>query len=439
MSNDKKALVNICILDTNVPLHDPTCIYKFQEHDVVIPIHIIEELDTFKKGNETINQNAREFCRIVDGMSHEKILNGGIVIGENLGTLKVALSTGWHPKINRNLTDKNIDAKILNIAYKLQEENKGRKVILVTKDVNLRLKAKALGVIAQDFLHETIKDLNILSKKTKSIPMEHSLVDTLFLKNSIKYELEKFEPNEYLIINHKEPKSALVKYHCGKLFLLKKKMKAFGLEPKNSEQIFAIDALLDPSISLVVLEGKAGTGKTLLSLACGLEMLRNDKYENLLFTRQTIAMGNHEEGFLPGDINAKILPYMAGMYDNLSVLKELHAKNRNDIQLFESESKLTIEPLSLIRGRTLPKLFFIIDEAQNLTPKEIKAITTRAGEGTKIIFLGDTQQIDHPYLDQKSNGLSYLIQKFQGQECYAHIHLTKSERSPLAELASEIL
>ncbi|MFA7285264.1 MAG: PhoH family protein [Candidatus Paceibacterota bacterium] len=429
------------VLDTNVILHDYSCIYKFEEHDVVIPIQVIEELDTFKKGFEEINYNAREFCRLVDEMAHKKIFNGGIMIGENLGVLKIELSNEWHPNIEKNLSEKNTDAKILNTTYLLQEQNKERDIILVTKDVNLRLKAKAIGIIAQDFLHETVENLNILFKETKNIKMEASVVDNLFSKKSITRELKHALPNEYFIINKGENKTALAKYKDGKIFLLedKKKVKPFGLNTKNSEQTFSADALLDSGISLVVLEGKAGTGKTILALACALQMLKTDKYEQALFTRQTISMGNHDEGFLPGDIDAKISPYMKGMYDNLDVLRALHTENHNMISDFESKNKLSIEPLSLIRGRTLSNLFFIIDEAQNLTPKEIKAITTRAGEGTKIVFLGDTKQIDHPYLDQRSNGLSYLIQKFQGQDCFAHIHLTKSERSPLAELASELL
>lgn len=439
MSNTNRSLnTKTFVLDTNVILHDSTCIYKFEEHDLVIPIEVIEELDTFKNGNETINQNAREFSRKLDEISQEKIFNGGVSIGEGLGTLKIQLNTAFDPKIIQNLDTNKVDTKILNTAYCLQKNNKKKEVILVTKDVNLRLLAKAMGVIAQDFMYETVQDLKILSKKTRNLTMDHSMIDTLFKNKSIKYEADNPLANEYFIVNNGEPKSALVKHRNSELLLVNNKMRPFHLEPKNSEQSFAMDALLDPSISLVVLEGKAGTGKTLLTLACGLQMLKDDKYyESLLFTRQTISMGNHEEGFLPGDINAKISPYMKGMQDNLDVLRKF-TENQNFISSLK-EDKFSIEPLSLIRGRTLPKVFFIIDEAQNLTPKEIKAIITRAGEGTKIVILGDTKQIDHPYLDERSNGLTYLIKKMEDQEGCAYVHLNKSERSRLAEWGSENL
>lgn len=429
----------IFIPDTNVILFSSTCIYKFEEHDVVLPIQVIGELDNFKKGYDEINYNAREFCRIIDEISDEQIFNGGIKIGENLGLLKIALKREWHPTVAENLRDQKVDDEIINIAYWLKEECKDTKVIIVSKDVNLRLKAKSLGIIAEDFLSETVQDLNILYPETRTLSVKPKFLDQIFSEKAVNYSLNDVVENEYFILNPAEKRSGLAKYQNNKLHLVDKKIKPFGLSARNNEQYFSTDALLDPSISLVALEGKAGSGKTLFALACGLAQLSKDKYDKVYFTRQTISMGNHADGFLPGDIEAKISPFMKGMYDNLEVLKSIHANHPNIIDGYQKNGELIIEPLGYIRGRTLPRIFFIIDEAQNLTPKEVKTIVTRAGEGTKVIFLGDTKQIDHPYLDQRSNGLSYLIQKFRGQECYSHVHLINSERSELAELASELL
>jgi len=429
----------IYVLDTNVPLHDYTCIYKFEEHDLVVPILVIAELDTFKKGFEDININARKFCRIIDEMSEHTIFNGGIKIGENLGLLKIVLNREWHPTVSANLREQKVDDEIINIAYWLTEENKETKVIIVSQDVNLRLKAKSLGIMAEDFLSDTVKNLDIVYPEIPSLSVKPRFLDQLHAEKFVNYSLKDNVENEYFILNPDEKRSALVKYQNNHLYLVDKKIKPFGLSARNNEQYFSIDALLDEYLTLIALGGKAGTGKTLLALACGLEQLKCGIYDKVYFTRQTISMGNHEDGFLPGDIEAKISPYMKGMYDNLDVLRGLHPNHTNIISDYQKNGKLVIEPLGHIRGRTLGKVFFIIDESQNVTPKEIKTIVTRAGEGSKFVFLGDTKQIDHPYLGEHSNGLSHLIDKFHGQKRYAYVYLRKSERSELAELASDLL
>lgn len=437
---DKNNPVKMFVLDTNVILHDSSCIYKFQENDVIIPIQVIEEIDTFKKGLDTINFHAREFCRIIDETTGDHIFNGGVLLGENLGKLKIALAKPVHEIISANLRTINVDAEIINLAYCLKEEHKDREVVIVSKDINLRLKAKALGVPAQDFLHETISDINILSEKIKTIEVPAKVIDALYAnKMPVSHQIKGASANQNFILKSGS-KSALAKYKNGILSLVSKDFNsAFGIKAKNSEQAFTMAALLDPTIDIVTIEGKAGTGKTLLSLVCGLEQLEKEKYDQVLFSRVTISMGDREIGFLPGDIKDKIGPFMNGMQDNLNVICAASYTNKQNIDKFKAAEKLIIEPLPYIRGRSLQKVLFILDEAQNLTPHEIKTIATRAGEGTKMVFIGDTHQIDNPYLDQRSNGFSYLINKFQGQECYSHIHLFKSERSALAELAANLL
>ncbi|MBK5215694.1 MAG: PhoH family protein [Candidatus Pacebacteria bacterium] len=437
---DKNNPVKMFVLDTNVILHDSSCIYKFQENDVIIPIQVIEEIDTFKKGLDTIHFHAREFCRIIDEITGDHIFNGGISLGKDMGKLKIALAKPVHEMINANLRTINVDAEIINLAYCLKEEHKDREVVIVSKDINLRLKAKALGVPAQDFMYETISDINILSDKIKTIEVPAKVIDALYAnKIPVSHQIKGASANQNFILKSGS-KSALAKYKNGILSLVSKDFNsAFGVKAKNSEQAFTMDALLDPNISLVTVEGPAGTGKTFISLACGLEQLEKEKYDQVLFSRVTISMGDREVGFLPGDIKDKIGPFMNSMEDNLGAIIDGSFTAKQKIDNLKGTGRLIIEPLPFIRGRSLQKVLFILDEAQNLTPHEIKTIATRAGEGSKFVFIGDTRQIDNPYLDQRSNGFSYLINKFQGQECYSHIHLFKGERSALAELAANLL
>ena len=432
------------ILDTNVILHDSSCIYKFEEHDIVLPIQVIEELDSFKKGFETINFHAREFCRIIDDLSSDHIFNGGVPLGEGLGKIRVALAVPLLDKIKNNLMVHNVDTEIINLGLHLQNENPSVKVVIVSKDVNLRLKAKSLGVMAEDFLNETVTNIDSLFEEIQTIQVKNTIITSLYKnkgKNGkfIPYELENATQNRNFIFVS-DNQSALVRYKDKSIKLIQKdSLYSFNIKPLNAEQAFALDVLLDSDISLVAIEAKAGTGKTIISLAAGLQQMKNKEYKKVFFSRQTISMGDREIGFLKGGIDEKIGPFMMGMTDNLDELSNINPSNKKLIEEYQTDKTLLVEPLPYIRGRSLNGVFFIIDEAQNLTPHEVKTIATRAGRGTKIVFIGDTHQIDHPFLDQRSNGLSYLIDKFRGQDCFSHVHLVKNEWSELAELAGELL
>jgi PhoH-like ATPase len=428
------------ILDTNVPLHEASCLFKFHEHNVIIPIQVFGELDTFKKGSEIINLNAREFCRTVEKLSDGHIFNGGVSLGEGLGKLSISMRKPWNEIVKENLIVDNVDNQIINLAYCLQKEHPEREFIIVSKDINLRLQAKALGVLAQDFMHDKVADISILSEQIKTVTVTPKIIDSLYnSKMPVHLDIEDAKANQNFILSSGPKSTALVKYRNGVVTLIQKdKMHSFDIRPKNAEQAFSMDALLDPSITIVTLEGIAGTGKTILALACGLEQKDKDVYDQILFSRQIIEMGPGM-GFLPGDVDAKIGPYMNGMKDNLGVIMKANSANVGKIDGYKRNETLIIEPLSFIRGRSFQKAFFILDEAQNLTPHEMKTIITRAGEGTKFVIIGDTRQIDNHTLDQRSNGFSYLIEKFKGQDCYAHVNLFKSERSELAALAAELL
>lgn len=435
----------IFVLDTNVILHDSSCIHQFGEHDVVLPITVLEELDNFKKGNDSLNFHAREFARTLDSLAEDKLFNGGVLIGTGRGKISIKLDRAFDDDIATNFTDtKKPDHRILNIGYAVAKENPEKIVTLVTKDVNLRMKAKAVGLLAADYKNDHVSDIQQLYTGTRI--EEHVDPELINLMYTPPYEFPSDElkverplvPNEYLILRG-ERKSALAVYD-DELNLIKHvdKVPAFGITPRNSEQTYALDAILNDSVRLVTLTGKAGTGKTLIALAGALK--RKKSYRQILMARPIVALSNKDIGFLPGDIQSKLDPYMKPLFDNLAVIE--HAQGdakKSQMSKLVDDKKLIIEPLSYIRGRSLVNTFFIIDEAQNLTPHEIKTIITRAGEGTKIVFTGDVFQIDHPYLDSHSNGLSYLIEKMTGQRLYSHVNLTKGERSELADLAGSLL
>jgi len=435
----------IFVLDTNVILHDSSCIHQFGEHDVVIPITVLEELDNFKKGNDSLNFHAREFARTVDQLAADKLFNGGVSIGTGRGKISIKLDRDFDDNIAANFSDKKKpDHHILNIGYQVAKENQGREVTLVTKDVNLRMKAKAVGLMAQDYKNDHVTDIQQLYTGTRiEENVDPELINLMytppyeFPSDELKVE-KPLMPNEYLILRG-ERKSALAVYD-DELNMIKHvdKVPAFGITPRNSEQTYALDAILNDSVRLVSLTGKAGTGKTLIALAGALK--RKKSYRQILMARPIVALSNKDIGFLPGDIQSKLDPYMKPLFDNLAVIEHAQGDTkRSQVGKLLDDRKLIIEPLSYIRGRSLVNTFFIIDEAQNLTPHEIKTIITRAGEGTKIVFTGDIFQIDHPYLDSHSNGLSYLIEKMKGQRLYAHVNLTKGERSELADLAGSLL
>jgi len=439
-----KKTKKLFVLDTNVILHDYNCIYNFQENDIVIPIVALEELDHFKKGNEMINYHAREFARELDKIAGDNIFNGGIKLGKDLGKLRIETGKPFSKEMLESFAEKNPDHRILAIADYLDKNNPDRQVIIVSKDINLRMKAKSLRLNAQDYLSDKVQDIDILKKEIEIISsVDDANIQLMYEKheglNPKDLSIKPYANQFYIIKGNKS--SALGRYDniSGTIKRIEKQ-KTYGIEPRNSEQTFSLDALLRPEIQLVALTGKAGTGKTLLALAAAIQQEAN--FQQILLARPIVALSNKDLGFLPGDVNEKIGPYMQPLFDNLSVIKNKFkstSKEYQHIEELQRTEKLVITPLAYIRGRSLSNVFFIVDEAQNLSPHEIKTIITRAGEGTKFVFTGDIQQIDHPYLDMKSNGLSYLSDKMHGQDIFAHINLVKGERSYLAELASNLL
>jgi len=435
----------IFVLDTSVILYDHNAVNQFQEHDVAIPITVLEELDNFKKGNESINFAAREFIRMIDKLSENFPLTDWIPLnGPTKGKFKVIMNTHSMVDAEKVFGEVKNDHKILNCALSMKEEAKDRKVILVTKDVNLRLKAKSLDLISEDYETGKIKNLDMLyTGRTLVEDITTEVVNEVYKDNFIsrdKVFKDKPLANHYYILkNHKN--SVLTYYNPNDDKLEKvDKIGAYGIKPRNAEQTFAMHALLNPEIRLVTIQGVAGTGKTLLALAAAVEQKRN--YLQIYLARPIVPLSNKDIGYLPGDIKSKINPFMEPLYDNLKFIQSQYGERDKEFQkindLLENE-KLVITPLAYIRGRSLSNIFFIVDEAQNLTPHEVKTIITRAGEGTKIVFTGDIFQIDTPYLDSQSNGLSYLIDKVKDQKLYAHITLEKGERSELANLANLLL
>jgi len=436
----------IFILDTNVILHDSSCIHNFQENDIILPMPVLEELDHFKRGNQVINHNAREFVRTVDTMLGKTVFSTGYPLGEGKGTLKIVLIREMHPEIKKTFREDLMDHRILSIARTCQEEQPSALIILVTKDVNLRVKAKALGIRAEDYTTDQVKSVDHLySGKDILENFDDEQISALYkvpfsLPDSVLPDSASRIPNKYYILrnyNH----SALARHDMNNSTLEKvDKDNCYGIVPRNAEQTFAMNALLNRDIPLCTISGTAGTGKTLLALASALQQSRF--YRQIFLARPVVPLSNKDIGFLPGDVKSKLDPYMQPLWDNLKVIQNLYADNdekSKKITAMITEEKLLISPLAYIRGRSLQKIYFIVDEAQNLTPHEVKTIITRAGEGTKLVFTGDIFQIDHPYLDSQSNGLTYLIEKMQGQPLYAHVNLEKGERSPLAELAANLL
>lgn len=445
MSQSTEAVPKLFVLDTNVILHDSACLRQFDEHDIALPITVLEELDRFKKGNGEIHFHAREFLRSLDALTGDILCDAGAHIGEGLGRVRVLLGHRLLPDIQNLLLGDSPDHRILNSALALKQAEPQRSVILISKDSNLRLKAKAFQLPAQDYHTDRVDCVDKLYPGTRTVcNLSSGLIDR-FYESPGEVGLDEVPAladaisNESFILKNGS-KSALVRRVGLNPFLTRiPKPTAYGITARNAEQSFALTALLDDSLKLVSVTGKAGSGKTLLALAAGLENRR--QYRQILLSRPTIPLSNRDIGFLPGDVGAKLNPYMQPLFDNLNVIRQENGEDDGGgkIQELLESRKLEISPLAYIRGRSLQRVFFIIDEAQNLTPHEVKTIITRAGEGTKIILTGDIRQIDHPYLDSRSNGLTYLINRMIGQPIYAHIDLQKSERSDLAELASELL
>ncbi len=442
----------VFVLDTNVILHDHDCIHKFQEHDIVIATIVLEELDKFKKGNEERNHNARQFIRSMDVFRKEKheeksaLSNGGVSLGAGKGLIQVKITGKIAEEIKTAFPEDTSDNRILGLVFDMSnKKDETRKVVLVTKDVNLRIKADVLGLEAEDYENDKADFKGYLGRASIKYPDKG--IDDLYVnpiqevdKSLFKNYPDQVPENMFFILNGtKDKKTALARYSDGKLIHVKKERPS-NIEPRNFEQTFSVNALLEAYIKLICLSGKAGTGKTLLAIAAGLQLLKEEKVAQLIIAAATVPLGNKEIGFLPGDAQEKVSPYMQGLFDNLAFIKR--QMNQKDSDLIEQKQKsglISIQPLASIRGRSLNDTFFVIDESQNLTPHEVKTIVTRAGQNTKIVFCGDVSQIDSPYLDAYSNGLSHLIAKMTGQKLFAHVMLEKGERSELAELAADIL
>ncbi len=444
----KKSKSKIFVLDTNVILHDYQSVKQFQDNDIVIPIAVIEELDKFKKGDETINFNARAFMRdlseLVEGV---KAGPRGVPLGEKKGFLKVEPNHPFAPEFQELFRDDIQDHRILSTAMWVRDNNPDRFVALVTKDINLRLKAVAAGMEAQDYLTDRM-DNEVVDAVTREVIEMEASSEAL---QRLCYGQDNAIP--WLEVGPREPApNQLYKFNFGgetvcarydakrEMIVLVRTQSAYGIRPRNDEQKFAMDACLNRSLPLVSLTGGAGTGKTLIALASALEQA--DDYDQIILTRPTVVLGGQDIGFLPGDQKSKMSPYIQPLMDNLEVIRHCFkpgSRQAQKLDMLLKEEKLLISPLAYIRGRSLGKVFFIVDEAQNLTPHEMKTIITRAGEGTKMVFTGDVFQIDQPYLDQWSNGLTHLGEKMKGQFLFEHIFLRKGERSMLSEVAARLL
>lgn len=432
------------VLDTNVLLHDHKCIFNFQENDIFIPIIVLEELDKFKKGNEEINYNAREFARQLDKYTDKDFFENGAQLGPDLGRLSIIVNCSLNKRVKEAFHEDKPDHRILSAAIDVAEQHKDMRTILVTKDINLRMKARALGIETEDYTNDKVKSEDLFANEHRTITgIAPDIIDAIYSsKKGIPVEQigVKLRTNECLVLDS-GTSSVLARYVTTEGMVRKvTKEKNFGIEPRNAEQAFAFDLLNDDSIKLLAITGKAGTGKTLLALAGALK--QHGLYKQILLARPIVSLSNKDLGFLPGDEKQKIAPYMQPLFDNLNVIKRQFSLDSNDyrtLQEMQSSGNLVIEALAYIRGRSLSDTFCIIDEAQNLTPHEIKTIITRAAEGTKMVFTGDVYQIDSPYLDTQSNGLAYMIDRMQGQEIFGHVNLVKGERSKLSELASNLL
>ncbi len=434
------------IIDTNVILHDYKCLKNFQENDIYLPIVVLEELDKFKKGNEQINYNAREFVRELDQITDDNLFTKGAPLGEGLGRLFVVAGIKDSPKVRESFPESIPDHRILAVTDWLTREKPDMKSVLVTKDVNLRMKARSIGLLCEDYITDKVTNVDIFEKSNEVFEgIDPELIDRIYATKE-GLDIDDFDfknvihPNECFVIKS-ERNSVLARYNPFTRKVCRvRKNRNYGIEPRNAEQSFAFEVLNDPDIKLVALTGKAGTGKTLLALASALGQMLT--YKQILLARPIVALSNKDIGFLPGDANEKVAPYMQPLFDNLNVIKHQFPAGSSEVKRLDDMQKngqLVIEALAFIRGRSLSETFCIIDEAQNLTPHEIKTIITRAGEGTKMVFTGDIQQIDQPYLDSQSNGLVYMIDRMRDQELFAHINLIKGERSQLSELASNLM
>ncbi len=434
----------VFVLDTNVLLHDPMSICHFQEHDIVIPIVVIEEIDTFKKDQTEVGRNARTVSRQLDKLRLNGSLSQGVVM-EGGGTLTVDVTP--HPlDLGLAAMDKHkADNQILACALGQLKVRK-EKVVMVSKDTNLRIKADALGLQAEDYTTDRVA-VDELYTGTVVWEVDPVKMDMLF-DGGLAPEDQPLNPNQFvtLVDRSNDTHTALGRFYAsdGRIHPLKRvEMPPWGVKPRNREQQFALELLLDDSVQVVTLLGKAGTGKTLLAIAAGLQqVVDEERFNKLLVSRPVMPMGR-DLGFLPGDISEKLRPYMQPIYDNLDFIVAANMEQRRRSSMtpaqLEEGGYMSVEPLTYIRGRSIPNQYIIVDEAQNLTPHEVKTILTRAGDGTKIVLTGDPFQIDNPYVDASTNGLSYLAEHFKHLDIAGHVTLVKGERSKMAELASNLL
>jgi PhoH-like ATPase len=441
------------VLDTNVLLHDPRAMFHFSDNDVIIPIYVLEEIDHFKKELSELGRNAREVARRLDEFRRTGAsLSEGVVM-ESGGRLTVALATRALPDVLK--TTQSQDNAILGVALEVRDKNKERSTVLVTKDVNLRIRADALGLKAEEYYADKI-DVEELYSGSGEVDVAASAVDQFYQEGSLSIDAiggaksesgNGFYANQYLLLRDRENAShtALGRFDGpSKKVAPVKKLRdgVWGIRPRNKEQHYALDLLLNDDIKLVTLVGKAGTGKTLLAIAAGLQKcVEEGVYQKLLVSRPIFPLGK-DIGFLPGDIEEKLNPWMQPIYDNVELLlgmsKQDKKEGRSHQELIDL-GYIEIEPLTYIRGRSIPNQYMIVDEAQNLTPHEVKTIITRVGENTKIILTGDPYQIDNPYVDASNNGLTTVVERFKGEAIAGHVSLQKGERSPLAELAANVL
>lgn len=441
----------IFVLDTSVILYDSDALHNFQEHDVAVPITVLEELDQFKKGGSVINLQARQFIRQLDRLSDHNLLHDWIPLnGHASGRFRVIRNEEEVTDALEVFGSKKNDHRILNAALGLKRRENGRRVILVSKDISLRIKARSLNLESEDYETVRIHDVDHLYSGKSEREVAPEVIDDMYRDGSVGLEqvLATEEPrplaNHYFILKSHGGGgngSALGYYHprTGRVDRVTK-ARAYGVSPRNAEQTFALHAVLNPMVPLVTISGPAGTGKTLIALAGSLEQRR--QFRQIFVARPVVPLSNKDLGYLPGDIKSKINPYMQPLWDNLGVIKNQFDNRDKDYKRIDDmveQEKLHVVPLAYIRGRSFANVCFVVDEAQNLTPHEVKTIITRAGEGTKIVLTGDVFQIDTPYLDAQSNGLSYLIDRIKGNPLYAHVNLDKGERSELANLGSELL
>ena len=438
------------VVDTNVLLHDPNALFAFEEHEVVLPIVIIEEVDRFKKDLTEVGRNARHISRVLDTLrlEHGIPLSKGVALDSG-GSLRVDLcenveiTWAWADPKHK------ADNTLLAVADRLNREaGSVGLVIVVTKDTNLRIKANALGIRAEDYEHGKVEVAELYTGQNE-MSVGPETLETLFADGEAPAEFEEdLLANECLVLRNEERPTQTVLARVGadrESIRMVKRVKegVWGIYPRNKEQYFAFDLLLDDDIKLVTLVGKAGTGKTLLAIAAGLAKSADERvYHRLLVSRPIFPLGK-DIGFLPGDIEDKLNPWMKPVYDNVEFILDSRVSGRSGksrgYEELINQGLLEIEPLTYIRGRSIPHQYLVVDEAQNLTPHEIKTIITRAGEGTKIVLTGDPYQIDNPYVDSTSNGLVYVVEKFRNQGIAGHVSLSKGERSDLAELAAELL